>query len=358
MKKTFTIFLALILAAIIFTSCTFRLPWSDMPGDDDGGTTDVTDTDSENGEEDPEPVLPDETDETDENDPADNDETTDPADTDETDEHEEEALIEEGEVTVTSLDELKRYVDAGLFPEDRYDFFNRFLTEGWEFPEVNEDVTIDEYSFTFDLPHKWDNETEFRFHVAESKLETLPVGDYVRLLGEGMMYNYLSDPENPPIVMPQEIADNEYVRRVVAFLGITGEWRTQQYGAPVDIRLITDYITARYCGEDYSMSYEDYLSKAQAEFGIEGITHDQLGAFYSEEDGRIHVLGHGGAVRNYKVLGLTEENGNTVVTVQYMADMYGFVKSHKVAYTFSEDGKWISYEILEESKYEPFGYFI
>ena len=343
-KKTLSLILALVIAVLLLASCTPQRPPVDENDGEDVIVPDGGDEKDHADETDPEPAEP--------------DDTPDTADIDVPDVQEDEPLIEEGEVTVTSLDVLKRYVDAGLFPEDRYDFFNRFLTEGWEFPEVNDDVTVDEYSFTFDLPHEWDNETEFRFHVAESKLDTLPVGDYVRLLGEGMMYNYLSDPENPPSVMPQEIADNEYVRRLGWFLGVTGQWKTPTYGEDADLDILADYITCRYQDEKYTMSFDDFSQKLKEEFGIDVIAPEQVSRFYSEEDGRMHVQGHGGSVMNYNVLGVTEENGKTVVTVQYMADQYGFVKSHKVAYTFSEDGKWLGYEIIEESKYGPFGYFI
>lgn len=57
----------------------------------------------------------------------------------------------------------------------------------------------------------------------------------------------------------------------------------------------------------------------------------------------------------YDVADVTKDADETKVVLQFYADHYEFILSHKVEYSFGADGKWLGCKVLEEGKYPPHG---
>ena len=57
----------------------------------------------------------------------------------------------------------------------------------------------------------------------------------------------------------------------------------------------------------------------------------------------------------FDVVSAYRDGDEVMVTVQFWAECNALIRSHKITYTLTTDGKWLGYEIIEKSEYEPFG---
>ena len=136
-------------------------------------------------------------------------------DTDEVADDGENTLELNGTVTVTSMDELKKYTDANLVSDSLYNYLYSFLVDGWEFPEVNDEVEISDYSITFTIPFDSVKGFDVYFTVSKSTLSTLPVGEYHRIFAAGMDFDYINDPDQ---VKDDRYEDIPEVEKLVRFI--------------------------------------------------------------------------------------------------------------------------------------------
>ncbi len=261
------------------------------------------------------------------------------------------ALITEGEVTVTSLENLKRYADAGLVDEYLYDELYRFLVDGWEYPEVNDEVEISDYSITFDLPFDGFEGFDFYFTVSKSGLSTLPVGKYHKQLITGVYYFYLNDVD---VVTEEKYNDVPEVKKLRQFIGSSYTWNIPTYGEGTTYPGVFDYIYTAYgenVGTGLKLDYDEFSRIAKELFGVER-PELLVPVGNIQSDGALWPF-HSFLVYQYDVADVTKDEDGTKIILQFYADFYKFILSHKVEYSFGADGKWLGCRVLEEGKYPP-----
>lgn len=251
------------------------------------------------------------------------------------------------QVKITSLDELTPYMDNGTLSKQHYDFYYDLLSGESMIPAYNT-LQISDYTIQFSVPLT-DKTTKFDFTVTESEMDTLPLGTYSWQVRDGIVLN--RKPESPV----KQVLELPAVQRVYGFLNATGIWNTPTYGEEEICSGIHNYICLLY-GEDYKVSQDTFSRVAEEEFGITdaGVIREMT-EIWILEDGFIHI---GGVARSGwfgYVVSVEETEDTDVVVIQYYGDYNYLLKSHRVAYTFSKDGKWLGYTILELGKYQPKG---
>lgn len=249
-------------------------------------------------------------------------------------------------VTVDSLAELSKYHARHIISDRLFSFYSEFIGNTSPISELNT-VKISDFEIRFTVPVQ-DMTTYFTFTVESSGLDTLPPGKYYREVMEALEI-VLIDPEE---VNEDPFGDVEEVKKLRTFISGTYIWNTPIYGEGLSYPGIHNYI-CRYHGDSGSLPYEDYKRIAADEFGVTNFY--ELGTMgFVLEDGTIYEGGIGGSWNGDVVDVLTEGNTTTVV-MQFYADVNSLLKSYKVGYKFGRDGKWLGYEILENSDYKPFG---
>ena len=253
---------------------------------------------------------------------------------------------EEVTVIVDSLAELSEYHARHIISDNLFAFYSELIGNTSPIPEFNA-VKISDFEIRFTVPVQ-DMTTYFTFTVESSGLDTLPPGKYYREVMEALEI-VLIDPEE---VNEDPFGDVEEVKKLRTFISGTYIWNTPIYGEGLSYPGIHNYI-CRYHGDSGSLPYEDYKRIAADEFGVTNFY--ELGTMgFVLEDGTIYEGGIGGSWNGDVVDVLTERNTTTVV-MQFYADVNSLLKSYKVGYKFGREGKWLGYEILENSDYKPFG---
>lgn len=253
---------------------------------------------------------------------------------------------EEVTVTVDSLAELFEYHTRHIISDDLFAFYSELIGNTSPIPEFNT-VKISDFEIRFTVPVQ-DMTTYFTFTVESSGLDTLPPGKYYREVMEALEI-VMIDPDE---AKEDPFGDVEEVKKLRTFITGTYIWNTPTYGEGLSYPGIHNYI-CRYHGDSGSLPYEDYKRIAANEFGVTNFY--ELGTMgFVLEDGTIYEGGIVGRWNGYVTDVLTEEDTTTVV-MQFYTDINSLLKSYKVGYKFGRDGKWLGYEILENSDYEPFG---
>lgn len=123
----------------------------------------------------------------------------------------------------------------------------------------------------------------------------------------------------------------------------------------------TLYELVTYAGEKFPFikEYLGVLSTADLVNTLFGVSFDEIS--YDTEAERkpdtFRVLGHGGLIIQYTITDEYEKGGETVVRVQFYADVGKLIKSHLVDYRMKKDGDgWVilGAERVETGKYDPF----
>ncbi len=249
-------------------------------------------------------------------------------------------------ISVTSLPELKSYVQKGVISEQLYGFYHDLLSGESDIPEYNT-VKIDRFRITFSNPLS-EHTTFFSFSVKESSLDTLPVGQYAwRVLD--IADTVVEERKVPSDPFP----DTPEAQKLAAFLGASHIWKTPSYAQGGEYPGMHNYICRRYGDSAGRISWEEYKRIAAAEFGV--AEFDKLNMYgMMQPDGTVVAGDLGGGWRG-ECTDVRKTYNGTIVTVQFYADVNRLLKSHKVTYLFGEDGTWRGYEIKEKSAYEPYG---
>ena len=108
----------------------------------------------------------------------------------------------------------------------------------------------------------------------------------------------------------------------------------------------------RYGYEPGAVSADDMKKYAEELFGCDDLTEFCSDTGYA--DG-VYTHGKSGGVWSTgEVFAVWGEGDEMMVTMQFYHDVNRIVKSHLVTYTF-KSGKWMGYEMIEKSDYEPWG---
>ncbi len=252
-------------------------------------------------------------------------------------------------VSVSSLADLKTYADRGIISEQLYGFYHDLISGESDIPEYNT-VKISRFRITFASPLTEHN-TRFNFIVDQSGMDTLPTGQYAWTVKDIV----------EPIVPERETAPNAFwdtteSHNLWIFLNASHIWNTPTYGQGGTYPGMHNYICRAYGNRTGGIiSWDDYKRIAAEEFGV--TEFDSLNMYgMMQPDGTLVAGDIGGGWRG-DCVDITETEDGTVVTVQFYADVNRLLNSHKVAYTFGTDGRWLGYDILEKSAYEPYGLY-
>lgn len=257
--------------------------------------------------------------------------------------------------TATSLAEIKSAYDRGLISETAYQFFYDLLSgKSVSFPEYNS-VIIPDFALTF-TDTREDLYMTFDFTVSESGLDTLPPGSYSKQVVDGACC-WMNDfePVEETHEWENDPALSEAVDMVETFIWSTFIWNCPTYGEGTTYPGMHNYL-CNYYGRGIRLTLDEYKRLAAEKFGC--TDYDALGvdAFTYERDGVTYIQsGEYGDQSCWEVVSADRDGDEVMVTVQFWAECNALIRSHKITYTLTTDGKWLGYEIVEKSEYEPFG---
>ena len=257
--------------------------------------------------------------------------------------------------TATSLAEIKSAYDRGLISETAYQFFYDLLSgKSVSFPEYNS-VIIPDFALTF-TDTREDLYMTFDFTVSESGLDTLPPGSYSKQVVDGACC-WMNDfePVEETHDWENDPALSEAVDMVETFIWSTFIWNCPTYGEGTTYPGMHNYL-CNYYGRGIRLTLDEYKRLAAEKFGC--TDYDALGvdAFTYERDGITYIqAGEYGDQSCWEVVSADRDGDEVMVTVQFWAECNALIRSHKITYTLTTDGKWLGYEIIEKSEYEPFG---
>lgn len=272
---------------------------------------------------------------------------------------------EKTEQTVVTLAEIKSAHDDGMFSDSAYDFLTNFLGDS-DIPGYDS-IKVSSFSLTFSDTAKYDPYMKLEVDVTASGVNAVTVGKHVytlnddQVLGAVLEYDY---------DYPDEYADSEEVKELRAFFAASRIWNTPFYGKgkkyPGAAAFICDYYgggttqdytgpggdLVRYGYEPGAVSADDMKKYAEELFGCDDLTEFCSDTGYA--DG-VYTHGKSGGVWSTgEVFAVWGEGEEMMVTMRFYHDVNRIVKSHLVTYTF-KDGKWMGYEMIEKSDYEPWG---
>ena len=265
-------------------------------------------------------------------------------------------------MTVTSLDELKLYTDAGLFSQRQFDFYYDLISDDGEHEEFHS-LVISPYAISFEPKGNELFKSNIEFTVIKSDLDALPVGEYHKELVDGAELWFRDIDKTEPSDDP-DLTDGakEAKDKICDFIRYSYIWNTPVYGEGTDYPGMYNYICTRYSDQSYykTISKEKFCEVARAEFGCAD-PEDYL-RIHSEpihgvpglpENAELYQAGDLAATLAYDITEVTEDQNSYTVVIQYYNDKTNLFASHKIAYKLGKDGKWLGYTIVKEGKYPP-----
>ncbi|MBQ2710189.1 MAG: exo-alpha-sialidase [Clostridia bacterium] len=247
------------------------------------------------------------------------------------------------EAVVTTENELALWHERRMLSAPLLSFYLDLMHGEGNFAGVE----VSDFSVTIPQPMLlW--RTTCRFTVTASALDTLPPGDYVWTVAD--IVDIFVDERQMPFA--GEFADVPEVQRLLTFIGRSFIWNTPVYGEGRRYPGMHNYICCYY-SETGAISWEEYQRIAAAEFGVTDFSALGIEGL-RREDGTVEA----GAMCGGWFVEVTEvrrEDDRTTVVVQLYADCNRLIKSHRIAYHFAEDGRWLGYDMLDKAAREPLG---
>ncbi len=257
--------------------------------------------------------------------------------------------------TATTLAEIMEAHNRGLISDTAYRFFYDLLSgSSTSFPEYDS-VKISEFALTF-TDTREDLYMTFDFTVSESGLDTLPPGSYHKRVIDGVccwmedfeQVEETHDWDSEPVL-------SDAVDMVETFISSSYIWNCPTYGKGVTYPGMHNYL-CNYYGRSTELTLDEYKRLAADKFGCTDFDALGVDAFTYERDGVTYIQAGGlGGQSCWEVVSANRDGDEVMVTVQFWAECNALIRSHKITYTLTTDGKWLGYEIIEKSEYEPFG---
>lgn len=270
-------------------------------------------------------------------------------------------------VSVSSMEELAARKEAGQLSERVYNFYFDLFSGESQIPDYNT-VTVPAFTVRFVLPREGGfpsvkglsvsvfeeaARTSFCvFEVTASELDSLPPGHYAWTV-EDRREVMITEGRGKADILAwwEEYEDVPEVQKLHRYIAGCYTYCTPSYGESWSF-LAHNYLV-NYYGENGLLPLEDYVRHAVEEFGADP---DEVRAEAAgmTRNGMVMEGGIGGGWFS-RTLDVTEEDGVVTVIEQFYADANCLLKSYKIGYRFAEDGRWLGYDILEQSPYEPYG---
>lgn len=265
------------------------------------------------------------------------------------------AYIKEGErITITSLKEWNNFNYDGNFTDNCKSFLQMFIEGGSEFEEfgtvklTNWEIIRDPEAYGYDLA--------FNFTVAESELDTLPVGTYKTIVKDSIDC-YMTFDGDSPTALANEVAELSPASEAVCdWINATYSWSVPEYGKATDemqLRAL-NYFIGRYADGERILNYE-FKELLSDKLGVEA-NEEVFNELYTVEDKQLYIKRNElVGITDFAVIGEEANDGVTTVTVQFFADCNRFIKSDIVEYYVDEEERLLGCERIFFSNYEPYG---
>ena len=239
--------------------------------------------------------------------------------------------------TITSVDKLDKYREIiGKAPYNFYfEIFGTLFLDCSEFGGM--DISDIEVRFTTPI---CDNTSYVSFTVTDSQSATIPDGRYEWEI-HGRDELYIKEREEQLDAMrSSEIYDTEAVKKLLAFFSASGQYNTPTFGKGEYYPGVKEYICCYY-GENGRIAFDDYCRIAKEEFGITDFKETS-----PDKDGMVSAEKRITGEPAVAVAEVKENDDGVTVYMQIYSDKNCFTRAYSVAYSFSEDGKWLGYEII------------
>ncbi len=275
-----------------------------------------------------------------------------------------ETPTEPGDITIHSLADWDALSFDGFFPTDGncYELINGLVHFGGgadmseRYPELKT-VTIGAYTIRRNPDEKM---LHFDFAVTESGLDALPVGKYETTIepdfGPGsddakMTVLTYNGAEKAAMDLPQSDA----IRHLRLWFLAQRTWDVGEYGTyDVNAREFPDNYLAFYAEGRHALAEVNVWTK-----DLLGVILNEDDAYVkrnSNEDGTISLVpGYGGGSMIYDIVDVQIGEEADTITVQHYNEVNRLIQSVKVAYKIGHAGRIYGCELLEDSKYAPFG---
>ncbi|MBQ8836012.1 MAG: hypothetical protein IJ002_00725 [Clostridia bacterium] len=263
--------------------------------------------------------------------------------------------IKEGErITITSMQEWANFNYDGNFTDNCKSFLLMFIEGNSKFAEF-ETVKLGKWQMIRD-EEVYGYSLAFNFTVTESKLETLPIGEYKTIVTDAVDCYMTFDSAAPTFLKNEVTVLSSASEAVCDWINATYSWSVPEYGKATDEMQLTalNYFIDRY-GEDGKILDYKFKELLSDKLGVV-VNEDLFGELYEVKDKQLYIKRdiHMG-VTDFAVIGEEEKEGVTTVTVQFFADCNRFIKSDVVEYYIDKEERIIGCERIYFSDYEPYG---
>ncbi len=257
---------------------------------------------------------------------------------------------EDERITLTSLDVWDEFNFDGNFSDNCLLFLRGFIEGYSEFLEFAT-VKISNWEIIRDTK-VYGYKMAFNFTVTESKMDSLPIGDYKTIITDSVdcYMEFLEAPrENASAAVPQTAAETA----IFNWLTFAQYYDFAKYGewnAP----LFAHYIRCHY-GDDGVLTFADFAKLSKDKFGTT-VTKEMFASQLYVDDMTLYI--NTSASDENQSFDIIEEYTNddvTTVVVQHYADCNKFIKSYKIAYYLDSEERFLYCEILNTAPYKPYG---
>lgn len=262
-----------------------------------------------------------------------------------------EHIVKEDErITITSLELWDEFNYDGNFSDNCLLFLRGFIEGYSEFLEFGT-VKVDDFEIIRDTK-VYGYKMAFNFTVTESKLDTLPVGEYKTIITDATdCYMEFTEAPRGNVTIAEAKTDAQT---------LIYDWLTYaQYYDYADYEKwentnYAHFIRCHY-GDKGVLEFADFASLAKDKFGME-VTKETFSDNLYVDNMKLYI--HTSASDENQSFDFIDESvadGIYTVTVQHYADCNKFIKSYKMAYKVDSEGRFISSEILDGTPYKPYG---
>lgn len=257
-------------------------------------------------------------------------------------------------ITIYSLEEWNKFNFDGNFTDNCKNFLTMIINGTSAFAEF-ETVKLSEWEIIRD-EDAYGYNLAFNFTVAESDLDSLPVGEYKTIVDDSLDCYIIFGGKAPTSINDGLSVISDNAKKVSKWINSTYSWSTPEYGkATKDMQLrALNYFIDSYGDGKKIESYK--LSELYSEIlGVE-MDEDVFNELYAIENDELYVKRDTlNGVTDFAIIGDDTVGDITTVTVQFFADCNRFIKSDVIEYKIDSSGKLLECERLVFSEYEPFG---
>ncbi len=257
---------------------------------------------------------------------------------------------EDKRITITSLEVWDEFNYDGNFSDNCLLFVRGFIEGYSEFLELGTvklsywEIIRDEKEYGYKMA--------FNFTVSESKLDTLPVGDYKTVVTDSVDC-YIDFIEAPREKVSETVPHGDAESIIYDWLTLAqyydypdfGEWSGTQYA---------HYVRCHY-GDKGVLEFSDFASLVKDKFGMT-VEKEMFADGLYVEDMKLYInTAAPDENQAFDFVGEVTEDGITTVTVLHYADCNKLIGSYKMAYKIDADGRFIGCERIDGSPYKPYG---